>query len=188
MLTFTILSLDTIGRALAGVLADRHENAAPTCHRGRGPHMIGFILRRLVQLLPVLLIASTGIWAMIYAVPGTPIGTIVGENATPEQIQAAIVRLGLDQPMLVQYWTWLRNALIGDFGVSIQNRESVLDLIMHRIPATLQLGLSATVVGLLLGVPVAVISALQPGSWLDRCSAAGAHWHWACRPSGSASC
>jgi peptide/nickel transport system permease protein len=130
--------------------------------------MIGYVLRRLLQLLPVLLIASTGIWAMIYAVPGTPIGTIVGENATPEQIQAAIVRLGLDQPMAVQYWTWLRNALTGDFGLSIQNREPVIDLIAQRIPATIQLGLAATVVGLLLGVPIAVISALKPGGWLDR--------------------
>ena len=79
--------------------------------------MMGFVLRRLAQLLPVLLIASTGIWAMIYAVPGSPIGAIVGENATPEQIQAAMVRLGLDQPMAVQYWSWLRNALVGDFGL-----------------------------------------------------------------------
>ncbi len=130
--------------------------------------MMGFILRRLAQLLPVLLIASTGIWAMIYAVPGSPVGAIVGENATPEQVQAAIERLGLDQPMALQYWSWLRNALVGDFGLSIQNREPVLDLIVQRIPATLQLGLAATVVGLLIGVPVAVISALRPGGWLDR--------------------
>lgn len=130
--------------------------------------MIGFVLRRLAQLLPVLLIASIGIWAMIYAVPGTPVGTIVGENATPEQIQATIVRLGLDQPMAVQFWSWLRHALVGDFGLSIQNREPVLNLIVQRIPATIQLGVSATLVGLLIGVPVAVISALKPGSWVDR--------------------
>ena len=73
--------------------------------------MSGYILRRLAQLLPVLLIASFGIWAMVYAVPGSPIGAIVGENATPEQIQAAIERLGLDKPFLVQYWTWLKGAL-----------------------------------------------------------------------------
>ena len=130
--------------------------------------MIGFILRRLLQLLPVLLIASIGIWAMLYAVPGTPIGAIVGENATPEQIQATIQRLGLDRPIMVQYWSWLTSALTGDFGLSIQNREPVLDLITQRIPATLLLGLVATLVGLLLGVPMAVASALRPGSLLDR--------------------
>lgn len=130
--------------------------------------MIGFVLRRLLQLLPVLLIASTGIWAMIYAVPGNPVAAMVGENATPEQIQAVTVRLGLDRPVHVQYWSWLIHALSGDFGLSIQNREPVVALIAQRIPATLQLGLAATLVGLLLGVPVAVISALKPNSWIDR--------------------
>ena len=130
--------------------------------------MIGYILRRLAQLLPVLLIASTGIWAMIYAVPGSPVAAMVGENATPEQVQAVTIRLGLDRPVHVQYWTWLTSALQGNFGLSIQNREPVLNLIAQRIPATIQLGLSATLVGLLLGIPVAVISALKPRSWIDR--------------------
>ena len=130
--------------------------------------MIGYILRRLAQLLPVLLIASIGIWGMIYAVPGDPVAVIVGENATPEQVQAVRERLGLDRPVHAQYLAWLGNALQGDLGLSIQNREPVRDLIAQRIPATVQLGLAATSVGLLLGVPVAVISALRPGSWIDR--------------------
>ena len=130
--------------------------------------MFGVILRRRLQLLPVLLIASTGIWAMIYAVPGSPVAAMVGENATAEQIQEVTVRLGLDRPVHVQYGSWLVNALQGDFGLSIQNREPVRDLIAQRIPATLQLGLAATLVGLLLGIPVAVISALKPGSFIDR--------------------
>jgi len=130
--------------------------------------MIGFILRRLAQLLPVLLIASTGIWAMIYAVPGDPVAVIVGENATPEQMQAVRERLGLDRPVVVQYLSWLGNALQGDLGLSIQNREPVRDLIAQRIPATIQLGIAATLIGLLLGIPVAVISALRPNSWIDR--------------------
>ena len=130
--------------------------------------MISYILRRLLQLLPVLLVASTAIWAIIYAVPGTPVGALVGENATQEQVQAAVVRLGLDQPLTTQYWNWLSRALVGDFGLSIQSREPVAGLIFQRVPATIQLGVAATLVGLLLGVPVAVLSALRPGSWLDR--------------------
>ena len=130
--------------------------------------MTGYILRRLAQLVPVLLLASLGIWAMVYAVPGSPIGAIVGENATAEQIADAIQRLGLDRPLYEQYWSWLRGAVVGDFGLSIQSREPVLGLIMTRVPATLQLGLAAILVGLALGVPVAVVSALVPGSWLDR--------------------
>ncbi len=130
--------------------------------------MTGYIIRRLFQLLPVLLIASVGIWAMIYAVPGTPIGAIVGENGTQEQIQAAIERLGLDQPVLVQFWNWFRNAILGDFGFSTQSRQPVLDIIVQRIPATVQLGTGAILIGLILGIPVAIISAVYPGSWIDR--------------------
>jgi peptide/nickel transport system permease protein len=130
--------------------------------------MIALVGRRLAQLLPVLLIASVGIGGMIYAVPGGPVGAIVGENATPEQIQAAIHRLGLDRPVLDQYWTWLSGAAHGDFGVSIQSREPVRDLVAARIPATLQLAAGAMLVALVLGVPVALASAVRPDSWLDR--------------------
>jgi peptide/nickel transport system permease protein len=130
--------------------------------------VIGYVVRRLLQLLPVLLIASALIWAMIYAVPGDPAAALVGENATPEQLAAVRERLGLDRPILVQYWAWLSGALTGNLGLSIQNRDPVLGLILHRIPATLQLGLAATLVGLLLGVPVALISAIRPGTWIDR--------------------
>ena len=130
--------------------------------------MTSYILRRLAQLIPVLFLASLGIWAMVYAVPGSPVGAIVGENATPEQIADTIERLGLDRPLYEQYWTWLRGAVVGNFGQSIQSREPVLDLIMTRVPATIQLGLAAILVGLVLGVPVAIISALVPGSWIDR--------------------
>ena len=130
--------------------------------------MTGYIIRRLLQLLPVVAIASVGIWAMIYAVPGTPVGAIVGENATPEQIRAAIERLGLDQPMMVQFWQWFKGAIVGNFGFSTQSRDPVLDIIVQRIPATVQLGIFAIVVGLILGIPVAIISAVYPNSWIDR--------------------
>jgi peptide/nickel transport system permease protein len=128
----------------------------------------GYILRRLAQLLPVTLLASLAIWAMIYAVPGGPVGAMVGENATPEQIQATRERLGLDRPVLVQYAAWLGNALKGDLGLSLQNRQPVMELILARVPATLQLGVAAILIGLLIGVPVAVLSAVYPGSRLDR--------------------
>lgn len=130
--------------------------------------MTFYVLRRLAQILPVLLLASLGIWAMVYAVPGSPIGALVGENATPEQIQEVTIRLGLDRPMLAQYWTWLTHAFTGDFGISVQSREPVLDLILGRVPATIQLALGATFVGLGLGVPVALLSALSQGRPLDR--------------------
>jgi peptide/nickel transport system permease protein len=130
--------------------------------------MIGYLVRRILQLLPVLLIASVLVWGMIYAVPGSPVAVIVGENASPEQVRAVTERLGLDQPVLVQYASWLKSALLGDLGASIHSREPVLKLVGQRLPASLQLAAAATVIALLLGVPLAVISALKPGSWIDR--------------------
>jgi peptide/nickel transport system permease protein len=130
--------------------------------------MIRFVLHRLAQLVPVVLVASIGVWGMIYAVPGGPVAALVGENATPEQIGAVTKQLGLDRPVLAQYGSWLAGALSGDLGVSLQSRDKVSALIAERLPATVQLGVVAIVVGLLLGVPVAFASAMAPGSVLDR--------------------
>ncbi|WP_108660206.1 ABC transporter permease [Acuticoccus kandeliae] len=130
--------------------------------------MISFIARRLLQLVPVLLIASVGIWAMMYAVPGGPVAAIVGENATPEQIAAVTAQYGLDRPVVVQYVDWLGNALTGNLGNSYYGRAPVLQLIGERLPATLHLAVAATIVALILGIPVAIASALHPGTWLDR--------------------
>ena len=130
--------------------------------------MTAYVLRRLFQMLPVLLIASFAIFAMIYAVPGGPVAVIVGENAGPEEIAAAIQRYGLDRPMVVQYADWLGRAAMGDFGLSLHSRQPVLQLIGERLPATLQLALAAIVVALVIGIPVAIASAVKPNSWLDR--------------------
>lgn len=130
--------------------------------------MTRYLVRRLLQLVPVLLIASLGIWAMIYAVPGGPVGALLGENANPQEVVALTHKLGLDRPVLVQFGDWLGHAAQGDLGVSITSREPVRHLIAQRLPATVQLGIAAIIVGLLLGVPVALLSALRPGSWLDR--------------------
>jgi peptide/nickel transport system permease protein len=130
--------------------------------------MIGFILRRLLQLVPVVLLASAGIWAITYAVPGGPVAALLGDGASAEQVRALTEQLGLDRPVPVQYLDWLAHALQGDLGRSLQSKEPVLTLIGQRLPATIQLGVAAMLVGLLLGVPSALASALRPGSWLDR--------------------
>ncbi len=130
--------------------------------------MIGFILRRLLHLIPVLIAASALIFFMMYAVPGGPVGVLVGENATPEQIADVTRRFGLDRPVVVQYLDWLWRALNGDLGVSLHSRVPVMQLIGERLPATLQLAATATLLGLAIGIPIALVSALSQGSWLDR--------------------
>lgn len=130
--------------------------------------MIGYILRRLAQLAPVVLVGSLFVFLMMYAVPGGPVAALVGENATAERIAAVTRELGLDQPVLTQYLQWLGRALKGDLGLSLHSREPVMALIAQRLPATLQLAVLATIIGVAIGVPMAVVAALRPGSWLDR--------------------
>lgn len=130
--------------------------------------MTSYVLRRLFQMLPVLFLASFAVFAMIYAVPGGPVAVLVGENASKEEIAAAIARHGLDRPLLVQYFDWLGNALRGDFGLSLHSRQPVMALIGERLPASLQLAVAALIVALLVGIPVAIASAVKPNSWLDR--------------------
>ena len=131
--------------------------------------MIGYIMRRLLQVLPVLLIGSIVIWGMVHAVPGGPVSRIVGENATQERIDAVTEQLGLNQPLVVQYGKWLGGAFTGDFGTSIQSgNEPVSKLISQRLPATLQLAVMALLIGLLVAVPLALISARWPKSIGDR--------------------
>jgi peptide/nickel transport system permease protein len=130
--------------------------------------MIGFVLRRIAQLLPVLLLGSLCIFLMVHAVPGGPVAALVGENATPERIAAVTRELGLDQSVLSQYGSWLARAVSGDLGLSLHSREPVLKLIGERLPATIQLAVFATIIGVAIGVPLAIVSALRPGGWLDR--------------------
>ena len=187
VLTLTILSLDALGRALATVLDERRWRAATRAGRAHG--MIGFVLRRLLQLVPVLLIASAGIWAMIYAVPGGPVGAIVGENATPEQIAAATQRLGLDQPSWRSTGPGSATPLHGDLGLSIQSREPVLAADRRAAcPRRSSSGWRRRSSACCSACRWRSRAPLRRAPGSTGCSADGARWRWACRPSGSASC
>jgi peptide/nickel transport system permease protein len=130
--------------------------------------MITFILRRFTQMIPVILLGSLGVWAMLLGVPGGPIGALLGENASAEQILAKQIELGLDRPIIIQYLDWLWSALQGDFGMSIYSQKPVMELILGRLPATAQLAIVAMTLSIIIGIPIAVLSAMNPGSRLDR--------------------
>lgn len=130
--------------------------------------MIGYILRRLLSTFPVLLIVSIVAFALLYVLPGDPAVAILGENAGNQQTYLALRHdLGLDQPVYVQYATWLGRLLHGDLGQSIRTHESVSSVLAQRVPISLYVGTAGLAVGLALGLSVAVISALKPGSRID---------------------
>lgn len=130
--------------------------------------MLNYLAKRFLQLLLTMFLASVAVFFIIYAVPGSPETTIAGPNATPEQLAEVRARLGLDQPVVVQYFRWLGNALQGDLGLSLAYQVPVVDLLADRFVATLQLIMFTLVIGLVLAIPLGTFAALRPKSLVAR--------------------
>jgi peptide/nickel transport system permease protein len=130
--------------------------------------MSRYILRRVISMVPVLLIVSIIAFGLLYVLPGDPAVAILGDNAGNQQTYLALRHdLGLDQPLYAQYLSWLGRVVQGDLGRSIRTNESVATVLMQRVPISMYLGAAGLVVGLALGLSVAIVSALRPGSRID---------------------
>jgi peptide/nickel transport system permease protein len=130
--------------------------------------MITFIIRRLIQTVFVLILVSLIAFSLLHIIPGDPVVTMLGTEATQAQIDILRHELWLDRPLLVQYMRWFTNILQGDFGKSIMYRESVAGLIATRLPVTFHLGFIALILSTLISIPAGVISAVRRGSLLDQ--------------------
>jgi peptide/nickel transport system permease protein len=136
--------------------------------------MGAFVLRRFLALVPLLLLISFLVYALILLIPGDPAFTLAGgAKANPAEIVRIRHALHLDEGFLSQYWRWLTHAVRGDFGHPLFTRGSVAENIWRRFPATVSLALGAMVVSLLLGIPTGVLAAVRPGTWLDRLMTTG---------------
>ncbi|MGH7263780.1 MAG: ABC transporter permease [Candidatus Rokuibacteriota bacterium] len=133
--------------------------------------MTKYIVVRLTHLVPVLFIASVAVWLMIYLIPGDPALALLGPDVTPEQLERARQRMGLDQPLPVQYALWLGRVAQGDLGVSYLNGLPVRALLAQRIPVTVQLTVASLVVALLIAGPLGIVAAVRPRSWVGRAAA-----------------
>jgi peptide/nickel transport system permease protein len=128
-----------------------------------------YIVRRLVAVIPLLLIVSFIVFALSLLIPGDPAVVIAGgQKATPEGIHRAREKLHLDKPFVEQYGIWLKDAVQGDLGDSFFLNRSVGSEIADRFPRTLSLALGALVLTVLVGVPLGVIAGTRPGSVADR--------------------
>jgi peptide/nickel transport system permease protein len=131
--------------------------------------MAGLIARRLLGLIPLLLIVSFAVFAMVHLIPGDPALTLAGgENATPERIEEVREDLNLDKPLVEQYAIWLGNALQGDLGTSFATKAPVSDELGRYLPVTFGLVIATSVLGLLIGVPVGIVAGMRAGSRADR--------------------
>ena len=129
--------------------------------------MISLLATRLTSVVLVMLVVSA-LSFCIFNFLGDPVNNILGVNATLEQREELRVALGLDQPTLVQFWRFVERAVVGDFGISYRNRQPVLDIILQRLPATLELVFAATLTALAIGIPMGVYTALRPRGLVSR--------------------
>jgi peptide/nickel transport system permease protein len=128
------------------------------------PH---FLLRRLLLTIPVLLGVATLVFSLIHLVPGDPVQTMLGESATPQEIARVRTQLGLDRPLYVQYWMFLKGAATGDLGISLRTNEPVATAIADRMPATIELAIAAMSLAVVVAIPLGIIAAVGAGTLVD---------------------
>ena len=129
--------------------------------------MLAFIARRGLQALGVLFGVSVLVFALLHLVPGDPVRIALGTRFDPEIYEALRSRAGLDRPLGVQFVGWLTSAVTGDLGVSFRNGQPVTAILLSRLPATLVLALASLLLGLLIALPLGILSAVRPGSKVD---------------------
>jgi peptide/nickel transport system permease protein len=135
--------------------------------------MLRFVVRRLLLLVPILLGLSILVFGWIRALPGGPAEALLGERATAASIAQIEKQYGLDKPIYVQYGSYLKTVVQGDFGTSITTRQPVIEEIKRRFPATVELALAAGIFSILLGIPLGFLAAKRYGGFLDHASLVG---------------
>ena len=131
--------------------------------------MARFLARRCLQALPLLLVISTLVFALIHAAPGGPLAIYLSNpNVRPEDIERLRRALGLDRPLWNQYWSWLAAFVRGDWGYSFSDGRLVTTRVLERLPATLELVGVALAAAAALTLPLGILSAVKRGAWFDR--------------------
>jgi peptide/nickel transport system permease protein len=129
--------------------------------------MLAFVLRRLWQAMLVMATVAL-VSFVLFQYVGDPVVFLLGQDATPEQVQQMRADLGLDQPFFVQFGHFLFNAVQGEFGISLRQATPVSQLIAERFPATLELALVAAIMALAIGIPMGVYAALRRGTFMSQ--------------------
>ncbi|MGY3696792.1 peptide/nickel transport system permease protein [Bradyrhizobium sp. USDA 3240] len=130
--------------------------------------MLFFVARRLLYLVPVLIAVSVLTFVIASLLPGDLAYVILGDQATPENVAALRHDLGLDQPIWLRYLSWLWHILQGDFGRSFRTGQTVWQAVSERVPVSFELMILAELIGLAIGVPLAIACAAKAGSAFDR--------------------
>lgn len=130
--------------------------------------MVRFVLGRLANAVLVVAAMSLFVFLLLRLAPGSPVSYLVGEFATPEEIAEVTASLGLDRSLVDQYVTFAGGLLQGDFGRSTIYKTSALELVLERMPATIELTLVAMLLAMVIAIPMGIVLALRRGTWLDH--------------------
>ncbi len=130
--------------------------------------MYGYIIRRLLAIIPVMCVVGIVVFLLLHLTPGDPAAIIAGDYARPEDIARIRAKLGLDRPLYVQFFTWAGAVLRGDLGTSIFSNLPVSKLIAQRLEPTIALSVSTIIFAILVAVPMGIIAAWKSGTWIDR--------------------
>jgi peptide/nickel transport system permease protein len=130
--------------------------------------MLRYLIFRIIQVLPVLFVASIAIWGMIFLIPGDPVALKLGPDATLQQLESAREDLGLNDSLLIQYVRWLSGVFAGNLGISFANELPVSSLIAERLPATLHLVFGTALVSVMVSVPLALLGVSSPNRALRK--------------------
>src|SRR5262245_56742370 len=129
--------------------------------------MTRYIISRLVQMFPVVLVVTFVIFSITLLLPGDPTIAMLGEQSTQEQRPALREEMGLNLPLPVQYGRWIANVARGDFGRSLRSSEPVRDMLLKRAPITIELSLLSVLLGIVIGIPTGIAAALRRNTWVD---------------------
>jgi peptide/nickel transport system permease protein len=132
-----------------------------------------YILKRLLNLIPVLLGITLLVFILLHLIPGDPAQILAGERATPETVEAIREQLGLNKPLPVQYFLFLSNLLRFNLGNSLMSGDSIIQEITTRWPATFELSVAAMLIALILGIPAGVVAAVRKNSAIDNLTMSG---------------
>lgn len=127
-----------------------------------------YAIRRIVGSIPVLIVSSFLVFSLTHLAPGDPITLLVDDRASQETIDNIKAKWGLDQPVAVQYGKFLLNALTGDLGRSFRYNSDVTELILQRLPATLELAIVSMLIAVLIALPIGIIAGWRPNSKFDN--------------------
>lgn len=136
--------------------------------------MTRYLIRRLLETIPVIIGVSILVFMMIRLIPGDPAVAMLGERASQDNVDAIRERLGLNKPLIEQYFIWISQLVTGDLGSTVRGNIPISQEIGNRFPATVELSLSALTLATIIGVPIGIISAVKRNSLVDSASMMGA--------------